>query len=79
MQPGHDYILINNAFENLTVLISGLARWAFMHCMGSSLFFWFSTIINETVDTLLGKLTKEESGSHGLYETYNYMKISNGI
>ena len=64
--------------QNFTVFISGLARWAFMHCIGSSLVFWFSTIINETVDTLVGKLTKEESGTHNLYEPYNYIDTSNG-
>ena len=32
---------------------SGLARWAFMHCIGSSLCFWINTICNETVDTLV--------------------------
>ena len=51
--------------------LSGLARWAFMHCIGSSLCFWINTIFNETVDTLVGKLTKEDDGAHYPYESYN--------
>ena len=40
-------------------LFIGLARFAFMHCIGSSLCFWANTIIEETLDSLVDKLTKK--------------------
>ena len=33
----------------------GFARFAFMHCIVSSLCFWIYTIINETLDALVSK------------------------
>ena len=39
------------------LLLIGLARFAFMHCIGSSLCFWANTIIEETLDSLVDKLT----------------------
>ena len=41
------------------LLLIGLARFAFMHCIGSSLCFWANTIIEETLDSLVDKLTKK--------------------
>ena len=35
-----------------------------MHCIGSSLCFWINTIIDETLDTLVEKLTKSEDTCH---------------
>ena len=41
-------------FSNVIVNRSKrLARFAFMHCITSSLCFWISTIINETVDSVV--------------------------
>lgn len=33
----------------------GLARFAFMHCIASSLCAWFYAIINETLDSIVNK------------------------
>lgn len=45
-------------------IILGLARFAFMHCIGSSLCFWVNTIIDETMDSLVEKLTKDKDVCH---------------
>ena len=39
----------------------GLGRLAFMHCIGSSICFWVNTIKEETIDSLIEKLTKGSS------------------
>ena len=57
----------------------GLARWAFMHCIGSSLCFWINTICNETVDSLVEKLTKDHNEDHLLNEYYNNIEYPYGI
>ena len=57
---------------------TGLARFAFMHCIGSSLCFWANTIIDETMDSLVEKLTKDDDDCHGEVhsEPYQYHNIS---
>ena len=47
-----------------------LARFAFMHCIGSSLCFWIYTIKNETLDSYIEKYFKHKreencEGDHG--------------
>ena len=44
--------------------VLGLARFAFMHCIGSSLCFWMNIIIDETMDSLIEKLTKKDDYCH---------------
>ena len=39
-----------------------------MHCIGSSLCFWVNTIIDETMDSLVEKLTKPDDNCHN--DTY---------
>ena len=60
-------------------LLLGLARWAFMHCIGSSLCFWINTICNETVDSLVEKLTKDHNEDHVFLEYYKNFGYSYGI
>ena len=55
----------------------GLARFAFMHCIGSSLCFWVNTIIDETMDSLVEKLTTPDDTCHpedyhSIYSPSNY-------
>ena len=57
----------------------GLARWAFMHCIGSSLCFWINTICNETVDSLVEKLTKDHNEDHVFLEYYKNFGYPYGI
>lgn len=37
-----------------------LARFAFMHCIASSIVFWVSCIINEIMDELTSKLSHKD-------------------
>ena len=55
-----------------TAQFLGLARFAFMHCIGSSLCFWVNTIIDETMDSLVEKLTKDEDYCHDPLEYVYY-------
>ena len=41
-----------------------------MHCIGSSLCFWINTICNETVDSLVEKLTKDHNKDYAFHEYY---------
>ena len=43
-----------------------------MHCIGSSLCFWVNTIIDETMDSLVEKLTKDEDYCHDRTEYVYY-------
>ena len=59
-------------------ILTGLARFAFMHCIGSSLCFWVNTIIDETLDSLVEKLTTDVDYCHKDYHTDSYYNEFDG-
>ncbi len=64
-----------------------LARFAFMHCMASSICFWINAITRETLDSLVDKTFFYESpecyddygGGDGAYATKAAGDVGNGI
>jgi len=46
----------------------GVARFAFMHCIGASICFWLYAIKNETIDSILEKKFFHEASHCGHHE-----------
>lgn len=58
LQPIYSFLQLYMIFKFSNVIVNrskGLARFAFMHCISSSLCFWVYTIINETLDSIVAK------------------------
>lgn len=72
---GNSLTLLAKHFVNCLI---GLARFAFMHCIGSSLCFWVNTIIDETLDSLVEKLTKDTDYCHKDYHADSYYNEFDG-
>ena len=60
------------------LFIVGLARLAFMHCIGSALCLWASTIVDETMDSLVAKLSKGDSKCHDSADNYTIIEDYKG-
>ena len=86
-----DELIENTSYKyflaiNKPIYYVGLARFAFMHCIGTSLCFWMKTIADETLHTLVEKITHSEDtchpeDHHSIYEPnyYNNLSMIHGL